>query len=102
MVWYGKLISTKSGGSVMSGWVLFSSLTRRGMLRAFVASAAIIVIGACASSSSLVNVWKDSEYRRGPMHAMFVVALKRNALMRRTWEDGFVTELGRHGVTATP
>jgi hypothetical protein len=53
------------------------------------------------SSSRLVNVWRDPEYH-GTLTNVFVVAVKRDPTLRRIWEDGLVSALGRHGVTATP
>jgi hypothetical protein len=36
------------------------------------------------------------------MHHILVIAMKPEAARRRLWEDGFVGELTKYGVTATP
>lgn len=99
----GEVLAGKlsNGGSVMNAWGPVS-FSKGGLFRALVAAVAIVAVGACASSSSLVNLWKDPGYQRSPMHTVFVIALKKNTLMRRTWEDAFVSELAKHGVVATP
>ncbi|HMD13904.1 MAG TPA: hypothetical protein VKI62_04715, partial [Bacteroidota bacterium] len=41
------------------------------------------------STSRLTNTWKDASYNSGPMTNMIVIAVKKNPLHRRLWEDGF-------------
>jgi hypothetical protein len=53
------------------------------------------------SSSKLMDVWKDPQYH-GTFDNMFVIAVKKDPSQRRIWEDGFVSALEKHGVTATP
>ena len=72
------------------------------LIRALVGGFSVILIGACAATSSLVNVWKDPDFPSTPMHNVLIVAMKSDATMRRIWEDGLATELSRGGVTATP
>jgi hypothetical protein len=55
----------------------------------------------CASSS-LVNKWHDPSFHSQPLSKMLVIAVGKNATMRRIWEDAFAGELVKHGVTATP
>jgi hypothetical protein len=33
---------------------------------------------------------------------MFVIVVKKNSVLRQMWEDRFVSELSKHGVSATP
>ena len=67
-----------------------------------VAALAATLAGACASSSSLVNLWKDPQQPTQPMRKVLVIAVKKDPLTRRIWEDVFTSELGRRGVEATP
>jgi len=55
----------------------------------------------CAGSE-LVNMWKDPSYPETPMVNMLVITLKQDPARRRMWEDRFVRELSKRGVTATP
>jgi hypothetical protein len=61
----------------------------------------LIALGGCASSSGLVNMWKDPNYPREPMTNVLVVALKKDPVMRRVWEDGFGGQLAKHQTKAT-
>src|SRR3989442_11360098 len=72
--------------------------SRFGRLLTFATS---LWLGGCASTG-LVNMWKDSEYREGPMTNVLVVAMKRDALQRRAWEDELAEALSTHHVKATP
>lgn len=60
----------------------------------------VCLILSCAGAN-LVNVWKDPRYS-SPMTNLLIVTMSPNAAMRRLWEDDFVFELEKHGVTATP
>jgi hypothetical protein len=54
------------------------------------------------SSSRLTNTWMDPSFRDQPMTNILVVAVKKNPVSRRIWEDGLVAELSAHGVASTP
>lgn len=54
------------------------------------------------STTRLTNTWRDPSYTSGPMTNMIVIAVKKNPLHRRFWEDGFAAEFAKHGVTVTP
>ena len=56
----------------------------------------------CGSSHQLSNMWKDPEYSRAPMKHVFVIAMKRDAAIRRLWEDDFVRALQERGIAADP
>lgn len=65
----------------------------------------LVVIGvtlASCAGSELVNMWKDPAYPETPMVNMLVITLKQDPVRRRMWEDRFVKELSKRGVTATP
>jgi len=64
--------------------------------------AVLIMMLGCVSTSYLSNMWRDPSYQLGPMQNMLIVAMKKDPVRRRLWEDGFVAALGKHGVAATP
>ena len=74
---------------------------RRWAQAILVAQAALSLSG-CGASSSLVNMWRDPTFSQTPMTKVFVIAVKRDPAQRRIWEDGFVGELAKRGVTAAP
>ncbi|HEY2924832.1 MAG TPA: hypothetical protein VGJ98_07675 [Candidatus Eisenbacteria bacterium] len=67
-----------------------------------VACAAAGILGGCSSGTQLVDMWKDPTAPSTPIRKMLVVAIRKDPLSRRIWEDGFVTALEKRGVTATP
>ena len=60
----------------------------------------MILIESC-STSSLVDVWKDPSYNESPLKKIFIIAIRKDPVQRRIWEDAFVEELSKHGVQAT-
>jgi hypothetical protein len=62
-----------------------------------------MVAGGCGSTQ-LVNLWKDPFYQAGPLKKLLVVAMRKDELRRRMWEDAFVSALGedRSGTVAIP
>lgn len=60
-----------------------------------------IMLCGCHSSSGLVNMWRDKSYEAAPMNNILVIAVRRDVINRRLWEDSFVGELQKRGVTAT-
>jgi hypothetical protein len=54
------------------------------------------------TSSSLTNVWRDPEFKNPPMTKMFIIAAKKNPVIRRIGEDEIVASLSVHGVKSTP
>ena len=52
----------------------------------------IIIAGGCGSTQ-LVNLWKDPSYKSAPMHKILVVAMRKDQLRRRMWEDAIVAAL---------
>jgi hypothetical protein len=61
----------------------------------------LIVLEGCGSSA-LVSAWRDPAFQSPPLNSMLVIAVRKDPTRRRIWEDGFVVELSKHGVTATP
>jgi len=60
----------------------------------------MILIESC-SSSVLVDVWNDPSYHEAPLKKMLIIAIRKDPVQRRIWEDAFVGELSKHGVKAT-
>lgn len=60
---------------------------------------AMLVLGACASTS-LVNQWKDPAYAARGFKRVMVVGVTKQASTRRTFEDEFVSALKASGVDA--
>jgi hypothetical protein len=63
---------------------------------------AAVVLGGCASSTRLYDMWKDPGAGATSIRNVLVVAVKKDPAARRIWEDGFVQQLSRRSVTATP
>jgi hypothetical protein len=66
-------------------------------------AASAMIAGGCGSSQ-LVNLWKDPSYQAGPLKKVLVIAMRKDELRRRMWEDAFVSALGedRSGTVAIP
>jgi hypothetical protein len=62
---------------------------------------ASLILLSCASTQ-LSHTWRDASYTTGPLKKILVVAVRKDQLRRRTWEDGFAAALSWHGVDATP
>jgi hypothetical protein len=67
------------------------------------ATTAITLISGCASTQ-LVNVWKDPAYQAEPLKKIMVIAMRKDQLRRRMWEDNFVSALkeDKIGTIAVP
>jgi hypothetical protein len=76
----------------------------RHVLKGISALALLVLAGTagCAAQSEMTNLWKDPSFTSGPVHNVFVVAIRKDPVRRRRWEDAFVKELTARGVTATP
>ena len=81
---------------------VFIRSSLRGFLVNALACIAAALTGGCGPSGSLSNMWHDPSFQSGPMKNIFIIAIRKDPVRRRLWEDGFVTELEKHGVTATP
>ena len=54
----------------------------------------------CAAGQ-LTNMWRDESFQAPPMHNVLVVALRKDPVRRRIWEDSFVHGLAARGAKAT-
>jgi hypothetical protein len=52
------------------------------------------------SSSTLVDVWNDPTYNEPPLKKILIIAIRKDPVQRRIWEDAFVRELSKHDVQA--
>jgi len=64
--------------------------------------AALALLGGCAASTELSDMWRDPDFQGPPLRNVVVIAMRRNSVQRRLWEDGFASEFDRYGVRATP
>jgi hypothetical protein len=56
------------------------------------AAVSLMFIGGCGSTQ-LVNLWKDPSYQAAPLKKVLVIAMRKDQLNRRMWEDAFVSAL---------
>jgi hypothetical protein len=61
---------------------------------------AITLMPGC-STSVLVNQWSDASYHGPALTKILIVAVRNNPARRRVWEDAFIGDLARRGVSAT-
>ncbi len=52
----------------------------------------MVIVGGCGSTQ-LANLWVDPTYNATPMTKILVIAMRKDQVERRIWEDGIVTEL---------
>lgn len=57
--------------------------------------------GGCAASSQMTNQWHDASLTPGSVHNILVVAIRKDPVRRRVWEDAYVGELAARGIAAT-
>ena len=53
----------------------------------------VVAIGGCGSTQQ-ANLWVDPSYNAAPMKTILVIAMRKDQLRRRIWEDAIVTALG--------
>jgi hypothetical protein len=56
------------------------------------AIASLMLIAGCGSTQ-LVNLWKDPSYQATPLKKIMIIAMRKDQLNRRMWEDAFVSAL---------
>ncbi|MEP7027242.1 MAG: hypothetical protein ABI960_01480 [Candidatus Eisenbacteria bacterium] len=66
------------------------------------ALAITITLAGCATGARLSEHWTEPGWSSAPLGKVFVVALRKNAVHRRMWEDAFVARLQQRGVQAIP
>ena len=60
------------------------------------------LIASCASTTTLVNQWRASDYRGGPFGNILVIGISDQEGTRRTFEDVLSDKLRERGVAAVP
>ena len=61
----------------------------------------LLFIASC-SSTTVNGVWKDPSYKSGRLNKVLVVSIAKKDLMRRLYEDKFVSKLRAAGLEAAP
>lgn len=73
------------------------------LLRIFALALAVGVgLTACAASTKIVNQWTSPDYTSPRFKKIMVIGVSKQASIRRTFEDEFVTQLKAAGVEAVP
>ena len=61
-----------------------------------------LAAGCAPKQTHIVDLWSDPSVSRDPMHRVVVVAVKKDPIRRRQWEDAFVAELRDRHIDAVP
>ena len=75
------------------------SSVRLALITLATAVVASLLIDGCATSL-MTNMWRDPSFGDGPLENVLAVAVRADPVRRRIWEDTFVDELNRYGVSA--
>lgn len=68
--------------------------------RAMLVLVLIPLLGEGCATSLMTNMWMDPSYSDGAMKNVLAVAVRKDPVRRRIWEDALVGELKRYGVSA--
>ncbi len=60
-----------------------------------------LLMAGCASTE-LVDIWSDPSFHASSLKKILVIAVSKDGVHRRMWEDAFSLELGQHDVVAMP
>lgn len=82
-----------------------SHATRRTLGIGGLATALVLFVGpwgsGCVAGSQMTNQWHDASLAPGSIHNVLVIAVRKDPVRRRAWEDAYVNELAVRGVAAT-
>lgn len=53
----------------------------------------VVIMGGCGTTQQ-ANLWVDPSYHAAPMTKILVIAMRKDQLRRRMWEDAIATALG--------
>jgi hypothetical protein len=70
--------------------------------RFWLAVAVAVGLTACAVSTKIINQWVSPDYASPRFKKIMVIGVSKQASIRRTFEDQFVTQLKAAGVDALP
>lgn len=59
----------------------------------------ILTLESC-SSFALVDVWNDPSYHKLSLNKVLIFSINKDSVQRKIWEDAFVDEFSKHGVSA--
>ncbi len=93
--------SVSSLASANRATEVFSHLLLRRCLFAVALLAVSLFLAGCASTE-IVNQWSDSAYRPRVFRRIIVLGVSKQASIRRTFEDEFVSQLKAAGHDAVP
>ena len=75
---------------------------RDGRIRSGLVAVALLALTAgCAVQSEMTNGWHDTTLSSNSLHNVLIVAIRKDPVRRRAWEDAFTTALTARGVKAT-
>src|ERR1035437_9722174 len=60
----------------------------------------MILVESC-STSVLVEEWNDPSFHESPLNKILIIAIRKNPVQRRIWEDAFVREFSKKHVQVT-
>jgi hypothetical protein len=75
------------------------SVTPVGIL-AILTAAGIALLSGCGATQQ-GNLWEDPSYHAAPLNKIMVIAVRKDDLKRRMWEDALVAELSTKNHTGT-
>ena len=73
--------------------------TQKIMFNAMLTTVMIFGIMACASSTKLVNDWSDPAFKGGPFKRILILAVIKDDIQRRAYEQTFTERITRNEVT---
>lgn len=59
----------------------------------------LLLVQSC-SSFALVDVWNDPSYHKLSLNKVLIFSINKDSVQRKIWEDAFVDEFSKHGVSA--
>jgi hypothetical protein len=74
---------------------------KRKLLCGFMALTALVMLNSCATTS-LTAVWKDSNYKGGPIKKVLIIGVFTEPHIRKFFEDEFAWQLKSRGIDAVP
>lgn len=77
--------------------------TRASTPRVLLASFAMLLLlglPGCAARTQMTDVWRDKTVAPRSFHNIMVVAIRKDPVRRRAWEDAFVSALHSRGIKA--
>jgi hypothetical protein len=68
----------------------------------FFAAIFFLVIATSCATTTLKSVWRDSEYRGGPLRNVLIIGVDTNPIVKELLEDEFAGQLKAEGTAAVP